>query len=378
MSIEVRPVRTRRERAAFIEVPWKTCGGDPNWVPPLRFDVRERINPRKNPFFEYGEAELFVAWKDGEPVGRISAHLNPRHEEIHGERMGFFGFFDAPDDVDVARALFDAAAGWLAERGRPRMRGPMSFTINDEIGVLVAGYDTPPMLLMTHNPPYYPRLFDECGFEKAKDLLAWHYDTRHEVPERARRLAALVEARDDVRLRMVERRQLDRDVRIVLDVFNDAWADNWGFVPLSEAELRKAVQEFRLVLEPRLAWIAEVDGEPAAIAVALPNIHEAIADLDGRLFPLGLAKLLWRVKVRHPRTARLLLLGIRKKFRTPDYFGLSFLLYETMHEQGRQLGYEEGELSWTLEDNRHVNRGIEWMGGRIYKRYRIYERAVSA
>jgi hypothetical protein len=376
VSVVVRPVQTRRDRQAFLRLPWKIYAGDPCWVPPLLAERREHIGP-KSPFREYGEAEFFLAFRGGEPVGRVSAHTNRAHNERYGDRVGFFGFFEAIDDPEVATALLGAAEDWLRARGRDTARGPMSFTINDEIGVLVEGFDRPPSLMMGHSPLYYGPLLEGAGYAKAKDVLAWWYDSAVEIPKMARRISDLVQTYDNVVVRPVDKKHLDRDVRIVMDIFNDAWKDNWGYVPLTEREIRKMAQEFKLILEPELALIAEVNGEPAAISIAIPNIFEFVRDLDGKLFPLGLPKLLYRMLTKKPKTARLILFGIRDKFRGGDLWGLSVYVYTLMHSNSARLGYEGGELSWTLEDNTKINRGIEMMGGKVYKRYRVYDKALA-
>jgi hypothetical protein len=377
VTIAVRPVRTRADRAAFIEVPYALHGGDPHWVPPLRFERRELLDPRKNPFFEHGEAELFVAWRGGRPVGRISAQLDRLHHERHDAGEGFFGFFDAPDDPDVVAALWRAAEAWHRERGHRRVLGPFSFTINGEMGVLVDGFDSPPFLMMNHNPPYYGARLEALGLRKAKDVFAWRY-VPGELNEATRQIAEYTRGVPGLRLRPLDARRMDAEVRTVMTIFNEAWSNNWGYLPFTERELAKMAQEFRLLLDPRVAFVAEIDGEPAAMALSLPNLNEAIADLKGSLFPTGLAKLLWRVKVRGLSSLRLVLLGIRPKFRgRPELKGLSVLLYVETHQQAVAAGYHLGELSWTLEDNDKINQGIRLMGGEPYKTYRVYTKALD-
>ncbi|RME75998.1 MAG: hypothetical protein D6776_02070 [Planctomycetota bacterium] len=376
-GIEVRPVTTGRDRRRFVDLEWRCKRDLPHWVPPLRLERRELIDPRKNPFFEHGEAQLFLAWRGGEPIGRISAQIDRLHLERHGDATGFFGFFDAPNDPEVAAALWEAARGWLRERGMERARGPFQLNINGESGLLVDGFDTPPSLMMPHNPPYYAALLEGLGFEKAKDLYAWRYEPG-ELSATTREIADKTRAAPGLRLRSVDTRRLREEVRTIMTIFNEAWENNWGFVPLTERELDKMAAEFRLIIDPALALIAEIEGEPAAMALALPNLNAVIGDLDGRLLPFGWAKLLWRLKVRKPDSARLVLLGIRPKFRRRRALkGLSVLLYAEIHTRGTAAGYTgASELSWTLEDNRRINQGIALMGGKRYKTYRIYERAL--
>ncbi len=377
MNVEVRPVRTRAERRAFLELPYALLGGDPHWVPPLRLERRELLDPRKNPFFEHGEAELFVAWRDGRPVGRVSAQLDRLHHERHDPREGFFGFFDAPDDADVVAALWRAVEDWHRRKGHRRVLGPFGFTINGEMGVLVDGFDSPPFVMMNHNPPYYAARLEALGLRKAKDVFAWRY-VPGELNEPTRQIAEHTRGVPGLRLRPLDARRMDAEVRTVMTIFNEAWSDNWGYLPFTESELRKMAREFKLLLDPRVAFVAEIDGEPAAMALSLPNLNEAIADLEGALFPTGLAKLLWRVKVRGLSSLRLVLLGIRPKFRgRPELKGLSVLLYVESHQQAVAAGYRQGELSWTLEDNDKINQGIRLMGGVPYKTYRVYAKDLD-
>jgi hypothetical protein len=310
-------------------------------------------------------------------VGRCTAQIDREHLSRYKDDVGFLGFLDTVDDPEVAKALLDRAGDWLSRRGMKTMRGPLSLSINEETGCLVEGFDTPPMILMPHHRPYQGELIEKAGLTKKKDFYAWRYQVG-DIPARASKAHADVTAMPEVKSRNVDKGNVERDIRVIMDVFNDAWSDNWGFVPLTENELRKMASELKPILIPELTYITEVDGEPAAVALALPNINEMIGDFHGKLFPLGIAKLLYRLKVKGPQTARLVILGIRKKFRAQKkYAGLSIYLYAKMNEAGKKLGIKWGELSWTLEDNAPVNVGIKFMGGKIYKRYRVYERELS-
>ena len=276
----------------------------------------------------------------------------------------------------MSKALLDRAGHWLKARGMVRMRGPISLNINEELGCLVEGFDTPPMVLMPHHRPYQGGLIEKAGLTKLKDFYAWRYSVG-DVPKRAVKAHEEIAALPEIQSRTVDMKNLENEVRIVMDVFNDAWMDNWGFVPLSEAELRKLASDLKLFLVPELTRLVSIDGEPAAFAIVLPNINEALRDLGGKLFPLGLPKLLWRLKVEKPKTARLALLGIRRKYRhVRKYAGLSTYLYVEMNRAGVRTGIQWGELSWTVEDNGPVNVGIKFMGGKIYKKYRVYERML--
>lgn len=375
MATRITPVRSPADIDTFVKLPWRIYARDPAWVPPLIAELKKQLDRRENPFFEYGEAEYFLAWDGDTPVGRITSHVNPRHNERHGDKTGFFGFFESVEDQGVASALFEAAEQWLRAKGMKAARGPMSFTINDEVGILVDGFDYPPKVMMPHSRPYYGSLVESCGYSKVKDLFAWDYCAGElnpvaiEIANRVRNLEGLV-------IREVRMQDFDNEIRVVMDIFNSAWAENWGFVPFTEKELRKAARDLKLILDPRIALIAEYKGQPCAISIALPDLNQLIRDLDGRLGPLGLFKLLYRVKRRRYDQARLMLLGIKKEFRGGELSGLSVLLYVEMHERTKRIGLKGGELGWTLEDNERINRGIELMGGKRYKTYRVYEKPL--
>jgi len=299
------------------------------------------------------------------------AHLN-----LHKDEAGFFGFLDTVDDQEVVNAFLDRARTWLSRRGMKRIRGPMSLNVYEEIGCLIEGFDTPPMVMMPHHHPYQGNLIEGAGLEKTKDLFAWRY-TVGDVPKRAQRAHDQIAAMPEVKVRHVDMKHLDKDVRIVMDIFNDAWQQNWGFVPLSEDELTKLASDFKLILVPDLTYVVDIDGEPAAFAIAIPNLNEMIHDLRGKLSPVGVAKLVWRLKVSRAKTARLALLGVRSKYRhVKKYGGLSTFLYAKMNAAGARCGIEWGELSYTFEDNAPVNLGIKFMGGKIYKKYRLFEAAL--
>jgi hypothetical protein len=376
MAIEIRETPIGGKVSDFLDVVDYIYRGDPNFVRPLDMDMKQRLS-KKNPFFRHADGVLFTAHRNGWCIGRTSAQIDREHNDRHKDDAGFFGFFDTIDDEEVAQALIDSAAAWLKARGMKKMRGPFSLSINEEMGCLVEGFDTPPMILMPHHRPYQGGLIEKAGLPKLKDAYAWRYVVG-DVPERAKKAHDEIEAFPEVKSRHVEMKNFDIEVRTIMDIFNDAWSDNWGFVPYTEAELHKLADDLRMIVVPDLTYISEIDGEPAAVAVALPNVNELIHDLGGSLFPLGLPKLLWRLKVVGPKTARLAILGIRKKYRNQrKYAGLSTYLYTKMNRVGRDLGIQWGELSWTLEDNGPVNVAIRFMGGKIYKKYRLYEKTLA-
>lgn len=375
-SLTVSPVWSRRERRDFIKLPWKIYKNDKAWIPPLLVQEKQRFNRDKNPFFEHGEGEYFICKRNGVPVGRISAHIDYLHNERYDEKTGFFGFFESENDPNVAKALLNTAAQWLRSRGMNRIRGPLNFSINEEAGLLVDGFDHAPVIMTNHNLPYYVDLLETWGLHKVKDLYCWRYDPQSEIPEPAMQIADEVRKYPGLVVREVRRESLEADTRILIDVFNSAWKKNWGFVPLTEKEIQKAVEDFKTILEPKIALIAEVEGKPAAICVSLPNLNEMIADLNGRIFPLGFLKLLYRIKRRKYQSGRLIMLGVKEEYRGSALGGLSVLLYTEIHRRAKALGFLMGELSWTLDDNQKINFGIEMMGGKKYKTYRLYERNI--
>ena len=359
----------------FINVVDYIYRDDPHYVRPLDMDIKETLSKR-SAFFEHAEGTIFTAHRNGWCVGRCTAQVDQLHLERYHDEAGFFGFIDTIDDQEVVEELLEAAANWVSARGMKRIRGPLSLNTNGLVGCLVDGFDTPPAVMMNHHRPYQGPLIEAAGFHKLKDTYAWRYEVG-DIPRRVQQAMESVEAMPEVRSRNADMKQLERDVRIAVDIHNDAWSNNWGFVPFTEAELAELAKLLRLILNPELLYITEINGEPAAVAVALPNINEMIQDLRGKLFPLGLAKLLWRLKIKGPKSGRLALLGIRKKYRNVKrYAPLSLYLYAKMNNAGMRVGCEWGELSWTLEDNHPVNIGIKMMGGKVYKTYRLYEREL--
>jgi hypothetical protein len=376
MALEIREHRPGKDLDAFVQAGHVVFRGDPAWVPPLEMDIRDRLTPGKNPFFEHGEAALFTAWRDGKLVGRCSASIDHEHLRLHKDETGFFGFFDTLDDHEAATALVAHAKRWLAARGMKRIRGPISININEEVGVLIEGFEHPPFLMMAHSRPYQAALLEKAGLEKCKDLFAWRFYAG-ELPPRAERAWAQVKTMPEVRIRSVNKADMANELAIIMEIFNDAWSENWGFVPATPNEVKKAAADMKLILDEELAFIAEIDGRPMGMCICLPNVNEVIADLGGKLFPLGLLKMLWRVKVKGPKTARLMLLGLRSELRGVKKYGaLSTAMYAEIAKRGTAKGYKWGELSWTLEDNHPVNLGIRAMGAQVYKKYRVYEGAL--
>jgi hypothetical protein len=375
--VEIRQIPMGGPASDFLNVVDYIYRGDPAYVRPLDMELRDRLNPRKNPFFQHGEGAIFCAYRNGWCVGRVTAQIDHDHLERYNDATGFFGFIDTVDDEEVARELLGRAESWLRGKGMHRARGPLSLNMNEELGCLVEGFDTPPYILMPHHRPYQAGLIEKAGYQKAKDFYAWKYLVGDPNP-RVRKAHADVKAMPEVTSRTVQHKTLESDVRLLLDVYNDAWSENWGFVPFTSKEAEKMAADFKLLLVPEITCIVSIDGEPAAVALALPNLNALVDDMRGKLLPLGLPKLLWRLKVRGPRSARLIILGIRKKWRNVrKYAALSAYMYAEMNDGGRKLGIREGELGWTLEDNGRVNAGIQLMGAKLYKKYRVFEKTLT-
>lgn len=362
----------------FLGVVDRIYEGDPTYIRPLDLDLKERLDPKKNPFFAHAEGTVFTAHEGGKCVGRITAQIDQEHLDRHKDATGFFGFFDTVDRPEVARELLKRAESWLRQRDMKKVRGPYSLSINEETGCLVDGFEHPPVLMNPHHRPYQGGLIEQAGYTKEKDLFGWRYEVGDLNP-RVRKASDDIRAMPEVVARPISRKDLERDVDITLDIFNDAWAENWGFVPMTRAEAAKMSADLKLFLVPEITRIVTIDGEPAAVALALPNVNELIPDLHGKLFPLGIAKLLYRLKVEGAKSGRLLILGIKKKFRlNRKYAGLSLFLYAEMNEGGRRSGMTWGELGWTLEDNAAVNTGIRMMGAKKYKTYRVYAKDLTS
>ncbi len=378
MTITIREHTPGQDIYPFIRAGHEVFRGDPTWIPPLHFELRERLDPKKNPFFARADVALFTAWREGRLVGRCSAQIDREHLRLWKDGTGFFGFFDTIDDPAVGKALIDAAAGWLRRRGMARMRGPLSLYINEEVGILVEGFDSPPVLMMAHSRPYQARLCEAAGLAKEKDLFAWRYSTSGGFSQRVLKAWEQIKSMPEIRLRSVDTSHMERDLHAVMDIYNEAWDGKWGVVPALPDEVEKVARDLKLILDPDLAFMAEVEGKPVGMCIMLPNMNEALRDLDGKLLPTGVFKLLWRMKVKRPRSTRLMMLGIRKDVtrNVKRYGGLSAAMYVEVAKRGIAKGYEWSELSWTREDDARINLGIRSMGAHVYKKYRVYNKAL--
>lgn len=360
----------------FIRVPFGIFAADPNWVPPLRLERRMHLSPKSNPFFRHARWQAWIAWRGATAVGRISAQIDQLHLERHRDATGYFGMLDAEDRAETFSALLATAERWLSERGMQRVRGPFSLSINEETGLLVEGFDTPPMFMMGHARPYYAARVEGCGYVKAKDLLAYTIAPDFPAPTVMQRLIRREAGR--VTVRPLDRRRFASEIALLRDIFNDAWSRNWGFVPFTAEEFDELGRNLRHLVAPELIQIADVDGEAAAFIIALPNLNEAIRDLHGRLLPFGWIKLIRRLKFGFPGTARVPLMGVRRRFQQTRLGpALAFLVIDAVRREVKRRGVRQVEMSWILEDNAAMRSIIEAIGGRAYKRYRVYERELT-
>jgi GNAT superfamily N-acetyltransferase len=372
-KLTVRPVRGRRDLKRFVKLPFRLHRDHDRWVPPLIYERRRFLDRKRNPFFEHAEAEYFLCEREGRPVGRITAQIDQRWDEFQGGNDGMFGFFECENDLAAARALVGTAAEWLRQRGRERMLGPMDFTTNDECGILVEGYEHRPMILEPWHPPFYRELLESQGLGKRVDLLMWSLemgdlkqgDQFHPMIHEAARSAI---EEHGVVLRGMRKRDLEAEVYRFMDIYNEAWGDNWGFVPITDAEVRFQAENLKPVLSEDWAMIAERDGEVLGAALSLPDINQVLATMGGRLLPIGwLRFLLGRRKIDR---IRVFALGVRPEH---QHLGVAAALYVRHLEMSDKTGVPAGEMGWILETNEAMNRAMDGMGGHIVKKYRLYE-----
>jgi hypothetical protein len=375
--VEIRPVRSRRELKRFVKVPFRLHREHPQWVPPLIYERMQFLDRSRNPWFEHGEAEYFVALRDGEPVGRITAQIDREWDEVQGGSDGMFGFFETVDDREVAAALVGAAEDWVGERGRRRLLGPMDFTTNDEVGLLIEGFELRPMILQNWHPSFYKELLEELGYGKAMDLLMWYLELGKlkEGDQFAPEIhAAAKKALGDegIAIRNFDKGNLGEEMRRFSEVYNEAWADNWGFVPATDAEIEFHAKLLKQVLDEDWGFIAERGDETVGVAFTLPDINQAIAKTKGRLLPFGWLKFL--LAKRKIDRVRVFALGVKNDYR---HSGVAAGLYLKHLEAASPDGVPAGETGWILETNEPMNRAMEGMGGKVVKKYRIYEKALE-
>jgi hypothetical protein len=374
-TLRVVPVEGRRDLGKFIRLPWSIYADDPAWIPPLLLERSQHLS-KSNPYFEHAECKFWLAYRGEKPVGRISAQVDQLHLQRYQDSTGFFGLLEGEDDPGTFQILLDTAETWLSNQGMRRILGPFNLSINQECGLLVEGFDVPPVVMTGHARPYYGPRIEERGYRKEKDLLAYLIDIDFELTRAMR--AVIKKAARRVRIRSLRRKRFSEELVILREIFEDAWSQNWGFVPFTEAEFEHLGKSLKFLVPDEYVQIAEVEGSPDAMIIGLPDVNEAIRDLNGRLFPFGWLKLLWRLKVTHPRTARVPLMGVRQRHHN-SLLGaaLAIMVVERVRRLGAKYGAKEVELSWILDDNVGMQNILESLGGVMYKRYRIYGKELA-
>lgn len=372
-EIEIREVSGRSSLKAFIRVPWSIYKNDPNWVPPLLVERKEAFSP-KNPYFKHASWKAWIAYQDGKAVGRISAQVDQLHQQKYNNKTGFFGLIESPDNEEIFATLFSTAENWLRSQGMQHVAGPFNLGINQEVGILVDGFDSPPYIMMGHSPRYYDAVIKKCGYQQAQDLLAYELETETLTIPRVMQ-ALITRTGDRIQVRKLDRKNKDAELESMRDIFNDAWENNWNFVPFTREEFSAVGKELLMILPEDFIQIASIDGKDSAFVVLLPNINEAITDMNGRLLPFGWAKLLWRLKVKLPKSGRVPLMGVRQKYQNTRFGpALAYVTINGAIEAGKTRGLEHTELSWILDHNHGVRHIIEGIGGKITKRYRMYDK----
>ena len=370
--IEVVPVKTQKELKAFVDFPFTLYKDHRYWVPPLKQEVYKLLDKNKNPFWNHAERQMYLAYRNKRLSGRICAIVDYNYIEFWNEKTGYFGFFECDEDEDAAVALFEQVIEFHREKGMTQFIGPLNPSTNDECGILIEGFFTPPTIMMPHNYEYYPRLCERAGLSKAKDLNAYYVDIKDAPFDYLERLCAIVRRRvQDLKVRPIDMNEFRNEVQRIKDVYNDAWSRNWGFVPMTDAEIDAMAENLKPLVQPELIIMIDVDNEPAAVSLSLPNYNQVLKRLNGRLGPIEMIKFLYfKNKIRE---GRLFVMGVRKQYRK---MGLESLLFLESFRAGQKLGYTGGELSWVLEDNQSTNREIVKMGGELYKKSRIYKCSV--
>ncbi|MDD5581647.1 MAG: GNAT family N-acetyltransferase [Candidatus Marinimicrobia bacterium] len=373
-GIIIVPVKTRYQLRKFIMFPWKIYKKDPNWVPPLISEQKKFFNKKKNPYLKHSEAQLFLAYRSQQVIGRISAHTNTRHNQFHHDRTGFIGFFECINSRRAAQALFNAAELWLKERGCDKIWGPENFSINDTVGLLIQGFDSAPVFEMTYNPKYYIRLFEESGFKKIQDLYAWRIDVKEKPPQKVIDVALLARTMPGLVVRKINMKHVYEEAEKIITIYNDAWKKNWGAVPLTPEESKKIIKDLLRVADPNYLFVAEINGQVVGTAICLPNMNEQLIHLNGRLLSPRTIRMMIRHKNKF-KSCRVLIMGVLEEFR---HFGIDSLMYYNLFLQAAKDGLEWGEMSWVLESNTVMNHVIAALGAERYKTYRIYERMIGS
>ena len=367
MGIIVREVSSKSDLNRFIKFPWSIYKGDPNWVPPLIVDMKTKLNPKKNPYFEHSQARYYLAEDNGKIAGRIAATVNRNHNKYHEENIGFFGFFECIDNQAAANALFEQAANYLREQKAEAMRGPANMTSNDDWGLLIDPFDSSPQVMMTYNPEFYIGLIENYGFRKTMDLYAY-WEAPHEVTERSMKVAEKLKKRLKINFRKVNMKIFWEEVEKIHEIYNSAWIKNWGFVPMTKHEFLHIAKDMKMILDPDFVYIAEDGDKPVGFCLTLPDVNQAIKKVNGRLFPFGIFKLLSGMK--KITRVRVLTMGV-----IPEYQkrGIDSVFYYDSVMTARSKNLDGGEFSWILENNDMMNAAAKNLGAKVYKTYRLYD-----
>lgn len=367
--ITIKEIQTPDDIKQFVLFPWRIYKNDKNWVPPLIRDQCNFFNPEKNPYYRHSKVLLLMAYRDEEPVGRLSVHENTQHVKKYNEKIGFFGFFECIDDFEVTKVLFDYGKNWLKKLGYEKMRGPTNFSINGEYSLLVKGFDSPPVILMTYNPPYYEKLLQQYGFKTSQEMYAYQMYTETGLPpDIITKADTAVKNHPEFKIRKMVKRNLVQETKIVQKIYNEAWDENWGSVPFSDKEILAMAHELRPILDEDIAYIGEVNGKPIGFSLSIPDANQVLKVANGRLFPFGLLKML--LKKRHINGVRVLVMGVLKQYRHHDY---DKVFYTKTYEEGRKKGYLYAEGSLINETNTPMRHVLEKLGAKIYKTYRMYD-----
>ncbi|MGJ8563645.1 MAG: hypothetical protein ACSHXY_08835 [Alphaproteobacteria bacterium] len=379
IAIRIAPVQTKADMKAFVEYPYALYSGEPNWRPPLRFERAAHMSPKSNPALADFDIAYFLAYRGETIAGRIAVFINEVHLKTYDDKAGHFGFFDCEASPETGAALLETAKDWILAKGMARMVGPLQWSVNDECGVLIDGFDTPPVMMMPYGRPDYQAMYEAAGFTKATDLYAFQADLNagYPRPRQTQMMVNLADKDPDIVIRPLKTGEFLNEVRLVMDIFNDAWSENWGFIPFSSAQVTQMAKDIKPIIFKEGFWVGEIKGEPAAFIWMIPDLNSAIYDLDGKLLPFGWAKLIKRLKVSGVKQARIPLMGLRKKHHnTRKGVAVVAKLSETVFEAARNKGYTHCELSWILEDNQSMIRICEQASAKRYKTYRMYEKTL--
>lgn len=375
-EIEIQAVESETDKKKFIEFPYQLHSNEKNWVEPLRFDVKNNLDEKKNPFYRHAKIKLWLAKKNGKMVGRIAGIINDAHNKFYNDKVGFFGFFECINDKKVSKLLFDKATEFVKQDGMDTLRGPVNPSTNDECGLLVDGFDSPPVMLMPYNPKYYIELYESYGLVKAKDLLALWISKDvvkdEKMMDKLNRISEMIIKKENLTIRNVNMKDFKSEVQRVREVYNNAWQDNWGFVPMTEEEFNFIAANLKLAVDPAYVEFAEIDGIPIGFSLAIPDINQAIKGLNGKLFPFGIFKFLANKK--KINQLRVIIMGVKKEYHKK---GIDAVFYRNVIKAGNKGNIRGAEISWVLEDNLAMKQTAEKLGARVYKTYRIYDKSLS-